>query len=337
MIFPKYIEKGDTIGVCAPSSGVVDEAKIKRTKNGALNLRNAGYEVAFSESVFKSDERGVSASPKQRGDEFNALVNNDKVSAIFSASGGDFLMEMLEYVDFDAIKKNPTWFQCYSDNTGLIYPIVTKCDVAAVYGCGIRDFGMQPWQRCVKDALGVLDGSVKKLESYEFHETLRHEYETGLEGYFNDQETIWVNGKDEDKVEMSGRLLGGCLDVIVFLIGTQYDGTKDFIEKYKDDGIIWALESFAMSDVDIYAHLWQMKNLGYFENAKGFVFGRPCMFEHWVYEEYKDAVMDILKDLDVPVIFDADIGHMGPQFSWIMGAKAKVTSEGGKGTLEYIE
>ena len=55
------------------------------------------------------------------------------------------------------------------------------------------------------------------------------------------------------------------------------------------------------------------------------------------YEEYKDAVMDILKDLDVPVIFDADIGHMGPQFSWIMGAKAKVTSENGKGALEYIE
>ena len=45
MIFPKHIEKGDIIGVCAPSGGVTEDIKIKRTKNGALNLRNAGYEV----------------------------------------------------------------------------------------------------------------------------------------------------------------------------------------------------------------------------------------------------------------------------------------------------
>ena len=336
MIFPKNIEKGDIIGVCAPSGGVTEDIKIKRTKNGALNLRNAGYEVAFSDSVFKADERGVSASGKQRADEFNAFIKNDKVSAIISAGGGDFLFEMLEYVDWDALKKNPKWFQGYSDNMTLLYPIVTKCDIAAIYGCGIREFGMQPWEKCVKDSLGVLDGSVSKLDSYDFHETERHEYVTGLEGYFNDQETIWVNGKGEEKVEMSGRLLGGCLDVLVFLIGTKYDGTKDFIQKYADDGIVWALESFAMADVDMVTHLWQMKELGYFENAKGFVFGRPCMYEHWTYDEYKDAVMSILGELDVPVVFDADLGHMGPQFPWIMGAKAKVTSEAGKGTLEYL-
>ena len=60
------------------------------------------------------------------------------------------------------------------------------------------------------------------------------------------------------------------------------------------------------------------------------------MYEHWTYDEYKDAVMSILGDLNVPVVFDADLGHMGPQFPWIMGAKAKVTSEAGKGTLEYL-
>ena len=45
--------------------------------------------------------------------------------------------------------------------------------------------------------------------------------------------------------------------------------------------------------------------------------------------------MSILGDLDVPVIFDADIGHKGPQFSVIEGAVARITSESGKGVLEY--
>lgn len=39
-------------------------------------------------------------------------------------------MEMLDYVDFEKIKANPKWFQGFSDNTGLVYPIVTTCDVA---------------------------------------------------------------------------------------------------------------------------------------------------------------------------------------------------------------
>ena len=45
--------------------------------------------------------------------------------------------------------------------------------------------------------------------------------------------------------------------------------------------------------------------------------------------------MSVLGDLNVPIIFDSDIGHKGPQSSVIMGAKAKVTSKNGKGVLEY--
>ena len=138
-----------------------------------------------------------------------------------------------------------------------------------------------------------------------------------------------------EKIEISGRLVGGCLDVLAFLIGTKYDGTEQFIEKYKDDGIVWVLESFNMEDVVLITHLWQMKEKGYFKNATGFVFGRPLMYNTLIEQPYKDAVMSVLGDLNVPIIFDSDIGHKGPQFSVIMGAKAKVTSKNGKGVLEY--
>lgn len=125
--------------------------------------------------------------------------------------------------------------------------------------------------------------------------------------------------------------------MIKFLLGTKYDGTSEFIEKYKDDGIIWALETFAMSDDDIISHLWQMRELGYFKYTKGFVIGREMFYESMREIEFKEAVMMAIGDLDVPIIFDADIGHKGPQFSWIMGAKAEITSKDGKGTLTYID
>lgn len=335
MIFPNYIQPGDTIGVTATSSGITNELKQKRVANATEQLKRKGYNIKLTDNLFTSDHRGCSSSGKVRGEQFNSLVEDKNVSCIFSAAGGDYLMEMLDYVDFEKFKRNPKWFQGFSDNTGLVYPIVTTCDVAAVYGCHIGDFGMKPWQNSVENALGVLEGKIRKQNSFVYFEAERHEYVTGFEGYYNDEKVKWVNGGGEDKIEISGRLLGGCLDVIVFLLGTKYDGTEQFVKKYADDGIIWTLESFNMEDVVLITHLWQMKQRGYFKNARGFVFGRPLMYNTWIDQSYQDAVMSILGDLDVPIIFDADIGHKGPQFSLIEGALAKITSTGGKGVLEY--
>ena len=49
------------------------------------------------------------------------------------------------------------------------------------------------------------------------------------------------DGKEiiQGEVEFSGRLLGGCLDTLITLAGTKYDKTREFAEKYKDDGIIF--------------------------------------------------------------------------------------------------
>lgn len=335
MIIPKSIKPGDVLGVTGTSNGITDELKKVRIENGIKNLGGKGYQVQLSENVYVADWRGCCGTGKNRGEQFNQLIKDENVSAIFSPAGGDYLMEMLSYVDFESIKKNPKWFQGYSDNTGLVYSIVTTCDVAAIYGSNFSDFGMGEWHQSVKDNLGVLEGTIKELHSYDYFEGERHQYETGLEGYYKDEEVCWKNGRNEKNIEISGRLIGGCLDVIVFLLGTKYDGTKDFLKKYKEDGIIWVLESFNMEDVVLITHLWQMKELGYFENAAGFVFGRPLMYNSWVEQDYQTAVMSVLGDLNVPVIFDADVGHKGPQFPMIMGAKATVTSKDGKGTVKY--
>lgn len=50
------------------------------------------------------------------------------------ASGGEFLLEILPYIDFDLLKNNPKFVCGFSDPTGLLYPITTKCDIATIYG-----------------------------------------------------------------------------------------------------------------------------------------------------------------------------------------------------------
>ena len=147
---------------------------------------------------------------------------------------------------------------------------------------------------------------------------------TGLEGYSKDKPVCWrtLDGKN---ALFQGRLLGGCMDVILNLIGTPYDGTMDFIDRYKKDGIIWYLESFDLGFEQMMEGLWKMRSLGFFEGARGILFGRPMYYQTQTFEgrtlpSYAEVLEERLGDLDIPIIMDADIGHKGPQFVMINGA-----------------
>ena len=52
--------------------------------------------------------------------------------------------------------------------------------------------------------------------------------------------------------------------------------------------------------------------------------------------EYEKAVMYALEKLSIPVIFNCDFGHLGPRFTVINGAKAKLTVDKNKGELSYM-
>ena len=101
MIIPKYIKKGDTIGVTATSSGIVNELKKKRVANATEQLKEKGYNVLCTDNVFQADWRGCSGTGVERARQFNELISNQNVASILSSAGWDYSMEMLDYVDFE--------------------------------------------------------------------------------------------------------------------------------------------------------------------------------------------------------------------------------------------
>ena len=117
----------------------------------------------------------------------------------------------------------------------------------------------------------------------------------------------WINLRNEEEIKFSGRAIGGCLDVIKCLIGTKYDKVKEFIFKYKNDGIVWYLEAFEMNTPELFCTLWQMKNCGYFENCNGIIFGRPLMMRQDMGLSDYQMIEEALCELNIPIICDADI------------------------------
>lgn len=347
MRYPDDLKVGDTIGITAPSAGINKEKKILRLENAERNIKNLGYKCIETENV-RTNEYGRSSDGKTRAKEFMELWKNKDVKVIISAEGGDFMPEMIDCLDFEEIKKlKSTWFQGHSDNTHLEFLLTTICDIATIYGSNIKPYGMKKPGRDLLDSLKLMSG--EEIEQKNFDKYEENWLEKIMKGEVDDDEdpyagyklankVEWKNLKDEEKINIHGRALGGCFDVITNIIGTKYDKISDFIEKYKEDGIVWFLEVFEMSTPQLFVHLWKMKNAGYFKYCKGIVFGRSIMLREDYGIDFKKTLLDALGELDIPVIYDADIGHLAPTVNMVNGSIVDITSENGKGIVKtYFE
>jgi muramoyltetrapeptide carboxypeptidase LdcA involved in peptidoglycan recycling len=339
MIYPKSLEPGYKVGVTATSEGFTKEPDLNRLESGIKHLSELGYPVVVTDNVRKCD-RGRSSDGPTRAYELSQLVLDSEVRAIIAASGGDYLVEMLPYLNLEIMKDNPKWIQGFSDTTALVFTITTNLDIATIYGNNFSSFGMGKWHSSLYDNLSILEGKDIIQNSFDYHQDGYYSRITGLEEYVLEKEVKWINlfspncGQDHELL-ITGRALGGCLDVCLKLVGTRYDKVKEFANKYKQDKILWFFESYSLNTEDLIRGLWQLREAGWFEHAAGFVFGRPCFYESYTDTSYGEAVLSVLENLNLPIILEADIGHKPPQFAMINGAIASIKSSGGRGSINF--
>ena len=334
MKYPKFLKEPSTIGIPAPSDGAKDDCKRNKYNSAINKWQEIGYKLVLSKNLFHSN-MGRSASAKERGEELNKMFLDKEIDGIICASGGDFLVEMLSYVDFSLLVKNPKLVIGFSDPTGLLYPITTKYDIATIYGSNFSSIGVEKIDKSTEDFIEVIKGNKKTVESYDYYEEERLEEITGLEGHNYTEKVEWktINSKE---IKVSGRIIGGCLDIISELAGTIYDGIKEFNKKYKDDGIIWYFDNCELSMEEVIRTLWKLNELDYFKYTKGVIFGR-FGYPHTSYSyDTKTCLEDsILNTLNIPIIYDADISHKAPCLPIINGSIAHITVNNGKGTIEF--
>ena len=337
MIYPQFLSEGSCIGVPAPSSGAYDELHKAKYKNSKLKLENMGYKCILSENINVSD-MARSASAEVRAEEVNKMFEDKNIDFIMCAAGGEFLVEILQYVNFEKILDKPKFVQGFSDPTGILFPLTTKYDIATIYGNNFGEYGVQEYDRSVIENLQILQGNLVTQKNYEMYEDKSAEIEnpTGLEGYNFTDKVEWkiVGGSKETK--FSGRIIGGCLDIIAELAGTKYDGSKQFIEKYKNDGIVWYFDNCELSMEELIRTLWKLNELEYFKYTNGIIFGRNGVQQSFLGYTMEQALKDSsLAKLNVPIIYDADISHKGPCMTIINGAIATVESKDGKGSISF--
>ena len=295
--------------------------------------------------------------------------SGEKADAIITCGGGELMCEVVPFIDFEKIATSePKWYMGYSDNTNYTFLSTILADTAAIYGPCAPAFGREPWHESMEDAMKLLTGEKTEFSSYALweKEEFSAEDETGSAllsynvtekakyyYYLPKEEGNEYSGKllsgDEltndisvpeelrSGLNISGRLLGGCVDILSLHVGTRNDKVAEFLEKYKDDGFIWFLECCDLDPLSMRRAFWQMREAGWFKYVKGFMIGRPLHFgEEALGVNQYNAVTDILGGLGAPIIMDLDIGHVPPMMPMVSGSLAEVKASGNKINVKYI-
>lgn len=185
-------------------------------------------------------------------------------------------------LDWKALKTlPPKWVMGYSDISTFLFAYTLITGTASAHGTNYVDLRSNALDPVTARWIDVLQtkygGQITQSSSTHYQSAWKPE----LPGFNLDTPSQWKQlGHSEDAdtaVSFSGRLIGGCMDTISSLIGTPYAPVASYLEQYcAVEGTIWYLESCEMNAGDIYRHLWQMKQAGWFAGVKGFMIGRPA-------------------------------------------------------------
>jgi muramoyltetrapeptide carboxypeptidase len=140
-MIPEKLKIGDKIMVVAPSRSLSLLSK-KNKEIAEKRFNELGLKVSFSKNILEKDDF-ISSSIKSRVDDLHQAFSDKKVKAIFTVIGGYNANQLLRYLDFDLIRRNPKIFCGYSDITVLQNAIYAKTGLVTYSGPHFSTLGMK--------------------------------------------------------------------------------------------------------------------------------------------------------------------------------------------------
>lgn len=305
IIKPSKLNRGDKVGIVAPSDSLLNKEAFKK---GVKVLENFGFKVVLGKNIFKWHGDYMAGTDKERAQDLNWMFANKSVKGIFCLVGGSSANRLLPLVDFNLIKKNPKVFVGFSDITTLLLAIHKKTGLVTFHGPNVTNpaflfnFSQKSLFKIISEAKPI--GKIVKKTKW----------------------NILKNGG-----EVSGKLIGGSLEMITNLAGTEY------FPDFKNSILFWEEYGEPVEDIDIM--LQHFKLTGAMDKIKGMIIGsQKTMLGKSEYEhplQFKKVVLEIVKPYNFPIISNADFGHV-PNFATLpIGIKAKLNPH--DASLEILE
>jgi len=286
-LMPRFLRPGDRVAVVAPS-GVVDPGRLKA---GLSWLRAQGHTVGRAPHLL-SRHGYLAGSDEQRARDMNAILRSDPARAILFARGGYGLTRILDRLDLNALRRRPRLLVGYSDATALFMSLQRRGPYMTLYGPTVSEMG----------------------EPEAFDETSLKSALRGEAAAF----TLPVRPADVLRAGRGeGRVLGGCLSLLVSLLGTPHD------PDYRGAVLFW--EDVAEPPYRIDRMLTQLRNAGKLDQLAGMMIGsltecvasagRPSL-------SIREAVMEVAGGTRFPIVWNVRAGHVARKLTLPLGLPA---------------
>lgn len=311
MIVPVKLKIGDEVRIVAPSRSakILSEEGVEQAKK---RLENLGLVVTFGKNIFEADIQN-SSSIEKRVQDIHEAFQDSNVKGILTVIGGFNSNELLPYLDYELISKNPKVFCGFSDITAIATAITTQTGFITYSGPHFSSFQMEKAQEYQTN---FFKKCVMQSEVYSVESSL----EWSDDAWFLDQENRHfeqATWKTYCEGSAKGTLFGGNLCTLNLLQGTQYmPPLKDTILLIEDDELTIP-ETFARDLTSL---------LQVAVNIKALVIGRFQRVSK-MSEEQLHFILDkhpILKE--IPVLYDVDFGHTQPIFTFPIGGEVEINS-----------
>lgn len=322
--FPAPLVDGDVVGVTSPSSGASGPLQA-RIDVAVRTVRNAGFEVRMGACM--NGDGHVSAPAQSRAAELQSMLLDPEVRAIVPPWGGDTAIDLIDLLDWDAVgAADPTWMVGFSDLATLITPLTLMTGWASIHGQNLMDTpyrqpdGLAHWLEIVRMPAGASFTQISpRAYRRGFVDYIEH---PEVDEYVLDVPSQWTRlDAPGAALDVTGRLIGGCIETLVNLAGTRYLDPAPLAAL--GEPLIVYVEAAEDDALTICRNLHGMRLNGFFAGVAAVLVGRtlapdaPTLTQH-------EAALDALGRLGVPILADVDCGHWAPYLPLVNGATAHV-------------
>jgi muramoyltetrapeptide carboxypeptidase LdcA involved in peptidoglycan recycling len=330
MIKPKKLQPGDKVAAISLSWGGPGTFP-DRYETGKQQFQQE-FDLAVVETPHAlRDEEWLHKHPQARADDLMQAFADPAIKAIISTIGGDDSIRLFPYLDLNVIRDNPKIYMGYSDAT-TTHLACFQAGLVSFYGPTMmaefaENGGIFPYVAgSVRKTLftsapsGVIEPAtswtVERLDWADPANQSRKRTLTSSSGW------KFIQGTGIHR----GPLLGGCLDVLEFLRGTDlwpepsaWQRAILFLETSEDapppSALKYALRSYA--------------SMGILKGLSGILFGRPGgNVSPQKFDEYDDVLRLVVTEeeglSDLPIVTHMDFGHTDPKFILPVGVQAQI-------------
>ena len=270
---------------------------------GTKALERAGYEVILDPDILEM-RRFTRKQDERRAANFMGMWLDPRIKAVIGGTGGYGATRMIPYLEPEIFRRNPKIFVGYSDITALHLWLMRQAGLRVFHGPTVDD--LIPLVRDPSTA-SLLTAMTTPRPSTKFGRDVARGIRPG---------------------KVTGRLTGGNLSLIQQSIGTSY-------EIDTNDAILFLEETYdPMSFAD--ERLVHLRAAGLLKNVKGVVFGHLNL-DRSEEDEFEDFLLDLVNDLDVPIMMDFPAGHEVPNLTLPLGTEVELVVDETTGWISYRE